>query len=161
MFEYCIRMPELKNVLFLLDPKIASRAATTNKKTRNAARHRMLPPRAKYTRAATQAAKLGKVRYKSNKKSQNLNKIYNSLGYMGIANQANWYNNINNYIILYNQLRNASITQKEKDRLKRKMIKWKSILGKEIQKRIQQYRILNEIDTLNMNSPNYKQYRWS
>jgi hypothetical protein len=110
-------MPELKNVLFLLDPKIASRAATTNKKTRNAARHRMLPPRAKYTRAATQAAKLGKVRYKSNKKSQNLNKIYNSLGYMGIANQAH-RNNINNYINLYNQLRNASITQKEKDRFK-------------------------------------------
>jgi hypothetical protein len=146
-------MRKLNNVVFLLDPKAASRAATANKKTRSAAKVRMASPRARYTKVATQAAKLGKVRYKSNKKSQNLNKIYNSLKSMGIENHASWYsNNINSYIRLYENLRNTSITQKEKDRLERKMIKWKSILLNEIQKRINQYHRLHGMNNLNMSN---------
>ncbi len=151
-------MPKLDNVLAFLNPRTASKAATANKKTRSAAKVRMSSPRAKYTMVATQAAKLGKVRYKSDKKSQNLNKIYNSLGRVGIENHASWFrNNINSYIKLYNNLKNASITPKEKDRLKRKMIKWKAILVNEIQKRINQYHRLHEMNILNTNSNNERE----
>lgn len=146
-------MRKLNNVVFLLGPKAASMAATANKKTRSAAKVRIASPRAQYTKVATQAAKLGKVRYKSDKKSQNLNKIYNSLRSMGIANHASWYsNNINSYIRLYENLRNTSITKNEQERLKRKMIKWKAILVNQIQKRNNQYRRLHEMNNFNINN---------
>lgn len=126
----------MRKVIQLLDPRTAAMLATAGKSARKAARHRLDTITSKKTMAAYQAAKLGRDRYKSAKKSQNLNKIYNSLGRMGIVNEVNWYrNSIQNYINLYGNLKNISIPQKEQDRLKRKMMKWKATLANEIQKR--------------------------
>ena len=131
-------------IVNILNARTASKLGTVNRTTRNAARRRMAYPRARKTKVVHQAAHLGRVRYKTNKKSQNLNRIHDSLNRMGIVNHASWYrNDMNSFIRLYGNLKNSSITKAEHDRLLRKMKKWKGELVHELQKRNNQKRNFN------------------
>ena len=134
-------MPKLNNVLFLLDPKKASIAATANKKTRSAAKNRMSSPTAKRTM---------KNALKAKAQSKNLNNVFNSLlrlGRYGIANR-----NANNIIGVYPYLRNNSLSQKQQDRLLRIMKSRKANLRKELNKRNNQRMRIFEKNLLNTNS---------
>jgi len=154
MFGYYIRMPKLNNVLFLLNPKAASMAATANKRTRRAARIRMTSPRGRMTRLAYEAPK----RRRALKKSRNLNEIYNSLNRVGMINRVRGYN-INEFIKYYENALNFSLTGKEHQRLINKMKKWKSELINEIVKRNIIHNKLRMNSLFNMSSqgstPNY------
>ncbi len=153
--------PKLHNVLFLLPPKAAAAAGTANRKTRNAARVRTSSPRARSTIIATQAAKVGRRRYKASKKNENLNKIYNSLDRLGMLSYLNW--NANNYIKLYGNFRNHSIPPAEQARLERKMKKITNIMTIIKRKKA----IKNKANENYWNNPssqgstpNYNEYRW-
>jgi hypothetical protein len=141
-------MPRVSDILPLLNAKTAAKFGTVSKTLSKVSRHRLANVKSRKTVTSHQAAKIGMARYKTTKKNQNLNKIYNSLNDVGILSQSNMFNrNVNGYIQLYGNLRNASITQKEQDRLKRKMIKLKSILLREIRRRRENafYRNLNNM----------------
>ncbi len=86
-------MVQLKNVLFLLSPRTASRAATTNKATRNASRRRMNSPRA-------QEEKNNFTRFRQ---------IYNNMNREGLLNYVTMFKNTpNNFINIYAQKPTAS-----------------------------------------------------
>jgi hypothetical protein len=134
-------MPKLNNVLFLLDPKTASMAATASKNVRKAGKNRMMSPTAKRTM---------KNALKAKAQSKNLNNVYSSLmrlGQYGIANR-----NANNIIGVYPYLRNNSLTQKQQDRLLRIMKSRKANLRKELNKRNNQRMRIFEKNLLNTNS---------
>jgi hypothetical protein len=148
-------MPNYRDILQFLNERSAARLGATSRDARNLARYRLAPIRPRRTMAAIQAAKIGKARYKADKKSQNLNKIYKSLEAIGILNMLEDYNRnnaLNNYINLYGNLRNQSMKRKEQVRLQHKMFKWKSTLVRELLKR---NRIQRELYNRNMSSPNY------
>jgi hypothetical protein len=153
--------PKLHNVLFLLKPREAAMAGTANRKTRNAARVRTSSPRARSTIIATQAAKVGRRRYKASKKNENLNKIYNSLGRLGILSNINWYkNNLNSYIKLYGNFRNHSIPPAEQARLERKMKKMKDTLVNHMRRKIKNSEEYWNNPSSQGTTPNYNEYRW-
>ena len=154
-------MPKLSNIIHLLPPREAARLGATSRTMRNLSRHRLAPIRARHNVAATQAARLARTRYKANKRSHNLNKIYNSLEAVGILynlkNFAN-KNEMKEFINLYGKLQNSSINLQEQARLQRKMIKWRRTLVQNMQTRIKQYHNLYNRNILNMSpgsTPNY------
>ena len=146
----------MQSIMNILNARTASRLGTVNRTSRNAARHRMKSRQAQKTKVVHQAARIGRVRYKANKKSQNLNRIYDSLNRMGIVNHASWYRNqMNNFIRLYGNLKNSSLTKAEHERLLRKMKKWKGELVNEIQKRNNQKRQLRNFNLASQGSMNH------
>ena len=145
MSRQLIRMPTISNVMQLLNAKTAAKFGTTSKSLKSLAHHRLAPIRARHNVSSMKAARLGRVRYKSNKMSQNLNKIYKSLKAVGMLNavlNSDIYKNLNNQIKTYGYLRNVTITQKEQDRLIRKIIKMKAILVNKLKERHKQYKNL-------------------
>jgi len=139
----------MDRIIQFLNVKTASKLGTANKKSRNEARRRMNSQRARGTRVAHQAARVGRARYKLNKKSRNLNRIYESLRTMGIENHASWFrNDVNSFVNLYGNLKNNSLTRAEHERLQRKMRKWKNELINEIQKRNNQRRRIHNMNIL-------------
>jgi hypothetical protein len=151
-------MPRVSDILPLLNARTAAKFGTVSKNVRNAARVRMTSPRAIHKKAIHQSATIGRARYKSSKKSENLNKIYNSLNRVGMANRVRDYN-INKFINIYKESLNVYLTGKEHERIIRKMKKWKTELANEIEKRNIQRHKLRMANLFNMSSqgstPNY------
>jgi hypothetical protein len=109
------------------------------------------------TQAAAKAARRIRAQYKANKRSKNLNKIYNSLEAVGILyNLKNFANNneMKEFINLYGKLQNNSINLQEQARLQRKMIKWRRTLVQNMQNRIKQYHNLYNRNILSMSPEN-------
>lgn len=154
-------MPRVSDILQLLNAKTAAKFATTSKTLRKVARHRLSNVKSRKTVTSHQAAKLGRVRYKTTKKNQNLNKIYNSLNRVGMANRMREYN-VNKFINLYENALNVSLTGKEHQRLINKMKKWKSELVNEIVKRnFERYQVrMNSIFGSQGSTPNYNVSGW-
>jgi len=96
-------MPTVKNVAFLLDPKAASRLATTNKNTRALGRLRMSSPEAK--KARSNAVTLGK--------------LYRNLERLGLVSHfPNRRENLNNFLKVYLAEQKRTVSRKKTRSLK-------------------------------------------
>ena len=145
-------MPRVSDILPLLNAKTVAKFATVSKTLSKVSRHRLANVKSRKTVTSHQAAKIGRARYKTTKKNQNLNEIYNSLNRVGLANRVEEYKKINKFIEHYENALNVTLTGKQHERLIRKMKKWKSELKNEIVKRTAQRNNLRMNNLFNMSS---------